>query len=97
MIKVDVISGFLGAGKTTLIKKLFKVIVCLCPGLEITLNDTKYYSKNGLNDLVDEAVGNSEILKDRQHRDNKSSRSSARGKPLLRGSNRRRGASPRRG
>jgi G3E family GTPase len=24
MIKIDIISGFLGAGKTTLIKKLFK-------------------------------------------------------------------------
>ena len=26
-IKIDVISGFLGAGKTTLIKKLFKIVV----------------------------------------------------------------------
>ena len=26
MIKVDVISGFLGAGKTTLIKKIFEII-----------------------------------------------------------------------
>lgn len=47
------------------IKKLFKVIVCLCPGLTITLNKDTYSSKNGLMDLVDEAVKDSEILKNR--------------------------------
>ena len=51
------------------IKKLFKTTVCLCPGLTIDLWDngvnTKYFSKNGLNDLVDEAVKNKEIIKNR--------------------------------
>ena len=55
------------------LKKLFKVIACLCPGLTIHLevetesgtevND--YYSQNGLNDLVDEAVSGKEIIKNR--------------------------------
>lgn len=47
------------------IKKLFRVISCLCPGLKIILNGEEYFSKNGLNDLVDEAVKNTEILKNR--------------------------------
>lgn len=51
------------------IKKLFKTTVCLCPGLTIDLWDngvnTKYFSKNGLNDLVDEAVKDKEIIKNR--------------------------------
>ena len=47
------------------IKKLFNVIVCLCPGLKIILNGDEYYSKNGLPDLVDNAVKNSEIIKNR--------------------------------
>lgn len=47
------------------IKKLFKVIVCLCPGLHIILNDEDYYSAQGLTDLVNEAVKGSEILKNR--------------------------------
>lgn len=47
------------------IKKLFKVLSCLCPGLTIQLNEEIFYSKKGLNDLVDEAVGTSEILKNR--------------------------------
>ena len=51
------------------IRKLIKVIVCLCPGLTIKLNINEnieeYFSKNGLNDLVDEAVQNTEILKNR--------------------------------
>lgn len=47
------------------IKKLFNVIVCLCPGLKITLNDEVFYSKNGLNDLANEFVKNTEILKNR--------------------------------
>ena len=38
------------------IKKLLKVLVCLCPGLTITLNDKEFYSSNGLNDLVDGIV-----------------------------------------
>lgn len=54
---------------TGVIEKLFKVLACLCPGLKIVYNnkgtETIYYSKNGLNDLVDEAVGNSEIIKNR--------------------------------
>ena len=47
------------------IKKLFKVIVCLCPGLKIFLNDEEYYSKSGLADLVNEAVKDTEIIKNR--------------------------------
>lgn len=51
------------------IKSLFKTIVCLCPGLTIELNDngkqTTFYSEHGLNDLVDDYVGNKEILKNR--------------------------------
>lgn len=47
------------------IKKLFKVIACLCPGLKIIFNGEEYYSKNGLPDLVDEAVKNSELIKNR--------------------------------
>ena len=47
------------------IKKLFKVISCLCPGLKIILNSDEYFSKNGLPDLVDEAVKNTEIIKNR--------------------------------
>ncbi len=51
------------------IKSLLNTISCLCPGLTInlTLNDvlTTYYSENGLNDLVDEAVKNKEIITNR--------------------------------
>lgn len=56
------------------IKKLFNVIVCLCPGLTITLeiqenSKTKekieFSSKNGLHDLVDQATKDNEILKNR--------------------------------
>lgn len=52
------------------ITKLFKVLVCLCAGLRIIYkykNQPKieFYSKNGLSDFVDEAVGKSEILKNR--------------------------------
>ena len=49
----------------TVIKKLFKVLASLCPGLKIILNGEEYFSKNGLMDLVDEAVKNTEILKNR--------------------------------
>ena len=48
------------------IKDLFKVITCLCPGLTINLDDngtqTVFFSKNGLNDLTDEAVKDSELI-----------------------------------
>lgn len=51
------------------LKTLFKTIAALCPGLTIELNDngTKmtYFSKNGINDLVDEAVENKELIKNR--------------------------------
>lgn len=51
------------------IEKLFTVLVCLCPGLRINYDNKgkkiEYFSKNGLNDLVDEAVKNAEILKNR--------------------------------
>lgn len=51
------------------VRKLFKTTACLCPGLaiELTYNDKKevYCSTNGLNDLVDEAVGKDEIIKNR--------------------------------
>ena len=51
------------------IKTLFKTVACLCPGLTIILNNdgekTEYSSKNGLNDLVDEAVKDKEIIKNR--------------------------------
>ena len=48
------------------VKSLFKTISCLCPGLTIELDDngekTTYFSTNGLNDLVDEAVKNKELI-----------------------------------
>ena len=56
------------------IKDLFNVITCLCPGLTIILNlfENKklkelitYKSENGINDLVDEAVKNKEIISNR--------------------------------
>ena len=51
------------------IKKLFKTIVCLCPGLTINLNDNGkeyvYNSKQGLNDLVNDGVKDKEIIKNR--------------------------------
>lgn len=47
------------------VKKLFKVLVCLCPGLRIILNGEEYFSKNGLNDLANDAVKNTEIIKNR--------------------------------
>ena len=49
------------------VKDLFNTITCLCPGLTInlTLNAQhfKYYSENGINDLVDDAVKNTEVGK----------------------------------
>lgn len=47
------------------IKQLFKVLVCLCPGLKIFLNGEEYYSANGLTDLVNDAVKNTEIINNR--------------------------------
>ena len=60
------------------IKDLFKTIVCLCPGLEINLNiitlskdgiETanyiRYYSEKGINDLVNEAVKDTELITNR--------------------------------
>lgn len=53
----------------TAIKKLFKTTVCLCPGLTIKLKvngvEEKYYSAKGLEDYVDEAVGATELIKNR--------------------------------
>lgn len=49
----------------TVITNLFKVLSCLCPGLNIILNDKKYFSQHGLTDLVDEAVKDKEILRNR--------------------------------
>ena len=51
------------------VKSLFKTIACLCPGLTIHLTNngekTSYHSNNGLNDLVDDGVGNKEIIANR--------------------------------
>ena len=53
----------------TAIKNLFRTVSCLCPGLTINLdlNGEKivYHSKYGLNDLVDDAVKDKEIIKNR--------------------------------
>lgn len=47
------------------IKKLFKVLVSLCPGLKILYNEKEFYSKHGLKDLVDEEVKDTEIISNR--------------------------------
>ena len=51
------------------LKKLFETIAALCPGLTIELDDngskSTYFSKNGINDLVDEAVNGKELIKNR--------------------------------
>lgn len=51
------------------VKSLFKTISCLCPGLQIILNDNGkeiiFYSEHGLNDLVDNAVKDKEIILNR--------------------------------
>ena len=51
------------------LKKLFKVLVSLCPGLTIEFDNKgekiTYHSANGLHDLVDEATKDKEILKNR--------------------------------
>ena len=51
------------------VRDLLNTISCLCPGLRIILCDeqgkTEYYSEHGLNDLVDEAVKEKEIITNR--------------------------------
>ena len=53
------------------IRDLFNTIVCLCPGLTINLTNVQekvtdcFYSENGINDLVDDAVGSDELIKNR--------------------------------
>jgi DNA gyrase/topoisomerase IV subunit B len=47
------------------VKKLFKVLSCLCPGLHILLNEEEFYSQRGLSELIDGVVKDSEILKNR--------------------------------
>ena len=51
------------------VQELFNILVCLCPGLTIKLktpkDDFTYYSKNGLNDLVDEKVKDTELIYNR--------------------------------
>lgn len=51
------------------LKTLFKTVAALCPGLTIELDDngtkTKYFSKNGITDLLDEAVAGKELIKNR--------------------------------
>ena len=51
------------------VRDLFKTISCLCPGLTINLdyNGKKetYFSTNGINDLVDEAVKDTELINNR--------------------------------
>ena len=53
------------------IKELFHILTCLCVGLTIklTIDDKEevFTSKHGLNDLVDEAVGDSEIIGSRMN------------------------------
>ena len=56
------------------VKDLFETITCLCPGLSINLTvrdgakikeHIKYYSKNGINDLVDKAIKDTELINNR--------------------------------
>ena len=51
------------------VKILFKTIACLCQGLTIELDDNgeifTFYSRNGISDLVDELVGDKELIKNR--------------------------------
>jgi len=64
------------------VKSLLQTLVCLCPGLTINLYITlfnnngikdekyiRYHSEKGLDDLVDLAVKNTELLDDRFHLD----------------------------
>ena len=51
------------------VKKLFKTIACLCPGLTINLDNNGekviYFSEKGLVDLVKDGVGDKEIIDNR--------------------------------
>lgn len=51
------------------VKSLFKTIASLCPGLTINLDDngvkSTYVSKNGINDLVNDAVKDKELIDNR--------------------------------
>lgn len=52
------------------VKNLFHVLSCLCTGLTINLTHNgkdkiTYYSKNGINDLVDDKTKNTEIINNR--------------------------------
>jgi DNA gyrase subunit B len=51
------------------VKDLFRTITCLCKGLTIELDNngevTTYYSENGLNDLADAFVKDSEVINNR--------------------------------
>lgn len=54
------------------IRELFDVLTCLCPGLTINLEiegqkKEVYFSKNGLNDLVDKKVGDTELINNRMN------------------------------
>ena len=53
------------------VKELFHILTCLCAGLTIklTIDDKEevFTSKHGLNDLVDDAVGDSEIIGSRMN------------------------------
>ena len=54
------------------IRELFKTISCLCPGLTIEFkykNDEleTYFSQNGLDDYIKDAIGDKEIIKNRFH------------------------------
>lgn len=53
------------------VRSLLQTLVCLCPGLQIKLTigtrESIYYSKNGLDDLVDLAVKDTELLNNRFH------------------------------
>lgn len=55
------------------VRSLLQTLVCLCPGLQIKLTigtrESVYYSKKGLDDLVDLAVKNTELLDNRFHLD----------------------------
>lgn len=44
---------------------LIHTITCLCSNLKINYNNVSYFSKNGLNDLIDNKVKNNELLKKR--------------------------------
>lgn len=53
----------------TKVKELLSTLACLCPGLHLDLDyngeKTNYYSTRGLNDYVDRAVENKELIKNR--------------------------------